>query len=77
MSLHSYRVSLELAGQDLPFSALIMAAMRKADTENQIILKYAYPEIWTELEARYNAPGGALDDERRESDDYGVWPSSR
>jgi hypothetical protein len=60
VSLHSYRVSLELGKEDPPFSALIMAAMRKADSDNIVILRRAFPEIWEELKARYDAPGGTL-----------------
>ena len=34
MSLHSYWASIKLSKDDPPFSALIMAALRKADTDN-------------------------------------------
>jgi len=60
VSLYSYRESLELAQRDWGFSALIMAAMRKADTYNAEALRDAFPAIWDELEERYNAPGGLL-----------------
>jgi hypothetical protein len=63
MSLHSYQVSRELAIQDYPFSSLIMAAMRKADNRNLSILEQAFPAIWIELQARYDAPGGYLEGE--------------
>lgn len=63
MSLHSYQVSVELGAQDPPFSALIMAAMRKADTTNAALLRSAFPNIWRELDARYWAPGGLLPSE--------------
>ena len=63
MSYHSYVVGRELLMTDPPFSALIMAAMRKADTDNSIKLAFAFPEIWQELQARYNAPGGYLEGE--------------
>jgi hypothetical protein len=43
---------------DPPFYALIMAAMRKADTTNSDLLKRAFPEVWDELEERYWTPGG-------------------
>jgi len=55
-----YLVSQKLSAEDYPFYALIMAAMRKADTTNQAKLKRAWPEVWKELYARYHAPGGAL-----------------
>jgi hypothetical protein len=45
---------------DPPFYALIQAAMRKADSGNAVRLWRAFPEVWVELNARYNAPGGKL-----------------
>ena len=58
MSLHSYERSRELAARDEPFSAYIMAAMRKADTGNSRRLRAAFPEIDQELYERYWCPGG-------------------
>lgn len=60
MSLYDYEASKRLASQDPPFYALIMAAMRKADTGNAEVLRRAFPGTWEELWARYNAPGGIL-----------------
>lgn len=60
MSLYDYQMSQQLDRQDPPFCALIMAAMRKADTNNLEKLRAAWPEVWRELGARYHAPGGAL-----------------
>jgi hypothetical protein len=60
MSLHEYRCSRELADADPPFYALVMAAMRRADTGNLAKLTAAYPDVYVELQARYNAPGGRL-----------------
>ena len=61
MSLYDYEVSKKLAQIDPPFVALIMAAMRKADSVNLLGLKAFFPAIHDELEARYNAPGGRLE----------------
>ena len=63
MSYHEYRESQEIAVKDHGFYALIMAAMRKADTENLFKLQRLFPETWQELRARYNAPGGKLEGE--------------
>ena len=60
MSLYDYRESVEIAKRDAPFYSLIMAAMRKADDMNEIRLRTVFPEVWAELSARYNAPGGLL-----------------
>lgn len=61
MSYHEYVSSKVLNG--VPFYALIMAAMRQADNANEAKLRAAWPEVWDELDARYNAPGGILDGE--------------
>jgi hypothetical protein len=60
MSLYDYHVSLELAKQDVPFYALLMAAIRKADTDNLQKLSFVFPQLVAEFRARYNAPGGKL-----------------
>jgi hypothetical protein len=60
MSRHEYEVSRHIASHDLPFYALIMAAMRQADSNNIQLLSAAFPEVYEELDARYNAPNGYL-----------------
>ncbi len=60
MSLHEYLVSKELDRDDPPFYALIMAAARRADTDNFAALERAFPRCIAEVRARYNAPGGRL-----------------
>lgn len=64
MSLHDYRVSRELVKRDMPFYALLMAAMDRADSGNQRLLVAAFPDVWDELVERYNAPGALLGSER-------------
>lgn len=62
MSIIDYRQSQAIMSDgDFSFYSLIMAAMRKADTDNLEKLKSVFPEVYGELRARYNAPGGALD----------------
>lgn len=60
MSYYDYKVSQEIAASDPPFYALIMAAARKADTENAALLRQAWPETIMEFATRYHAPGGLL-----------------
>ena len=64
MSHITYKQSQDLergtCTEEPEFYALIMAAMRRADTDNLEKLKAAWPGVWTELEQRYNAPGGYL-----------------
>ena len=60
MSLYDYQKSLEIAGADYPFYAIVMAAMRQADTNNLRKLEQAFPDTFHELQARYYAPGGML-----------------
>jgi hypothetical protein len=63
MSFYDYRASKEIAAKDWPFRALIMAAMRKADGDNLSLLIGCWPEAWSELRQRYDAPGGILQGE--------------
>lgn len=44
------------------FYTFLFCAMREADTNNTDLLKEAFPNIYNELQKRYNAPGGALTD---------------
>ena len=60
---YEYVVSQQLASADYPFYALIMAAMRRADSDNIEVLKDAWPDVWEELQARYRASGGLLEGE--------------
>lgn len=60
MSFYDYEASKRATKEGYPFYALIMAAMRDADSENQAKLKDAWPDVWAELDARYNAPGGLI-----------------
>ena len=64
MSAYDYKESLRIAKLDPPFYATIMAAMRKADDTNLARLLAAWPEVWAELQARYNVPGGVLPEEQ-------------
>lgn len=60
MSHYDYVVSKVIDQRDYPFYALIMAALRKADSDNTAKIWAAWPEVAQELDARYNAPGGFL-----------------
>jgi hypothetical protein len=68
MSLYDYRVSREITARDYPFAALIMAAMRQADTHNAAKLRQAFPHIHNELLARYYSLGGYLPGEHDVAD---------
>jgi len=60
MSKYDYEASKKIVEADPPFYAIIMAAMRRADTDNAVKLRNAFPEVWVEQRLRYNAPGGYL-----------------
>lgn len=60
MSLVEYDASNRIPVDSDTFYAMIMAAMRCADTFNLEKLKGAFPDTWEELQARYNAPRGLL-----------------
>lgn len=66
MSLYDYEVSKQIVAMNVPFYGLIMAAMRQADTDNLNALRAFWPAVWDELQARFNAPGGALNDAEME-----------
>lgn len=61
MSLYDFERARELVRSDVPFYALIMAAMMWADTCNAALLRSAFPGVWHEVQARYDAPGGCLE----------------
>ena len=61
ISRHEYLVSIDLS--HAPFYALIMAAMRNADTYNLQRLKAAFPDTYAEFSLRYYSPGGELEGE--------------
>lgn len=60
MSRYGYEFSQKPDLAVGPFDGLIMAAMRRADTDNLERLKLAFPDLWVEFQARYWAPGGLL-----------------
>lgn len=60
MSLYDYRASRQISCDDPPFYALIMAAIRQADTANLAKLRAAFPDTYREFMDRYHAPGGVL-----------------
>jgi hypothetical protein len=57
LSQDSYEVAKELERQDPPISALIAAAMRKADPGNLGLLLEAFPQVWIDLYERLDTPG--------------------
>ena len=58
MSRYDYQRSQKLQAE--PFYALLMAAMRRADTDNLRKLQTAWPRVWQELQKRHRALGGYL-----------------
>lgn len=60
MSYHTYVQGRKIADKYFDVEALIQAAMRHADTTNATALQKAFPDLWAELQARYNAPGGLI-----------------
>lgn len=62
MSYFDYVYSRQIAAE-YDFYAILMAAMRNADTDNLAKLKAAFPETHQELLERYNNPGGLTDKE--------------
>lgn len=56
-----------LVDEDHSFTALFFAATRRADTINTALLQAVSPELYRQMQARYNAPGGLLPGEDPES----------
>ncbi len=56
--LYDYQVATDL--HSVPFDALVMAAMLRADTDNLRLLSTAFPTLAAEVRARYDAPSGTL-----------------
>ncbi len=63
MSYYEYLAAKKLRELDPPYYALLMAAMWGADSYNAATLRDAWPDVWDELQARYDAPGGLLEGE--------------
>jgi hypothetical protein len=68
MTLFEYKEGLRIAAKDPTFYALIQAAMRNADTDNLEMLIDCWPKTYIELLARYNAPGGILEEDMMENE---------
>lgn len=51
---YAYEMSRKIDAQGYPFYALVMAAMRQADTLNSDKLKAAFPDTWAYLSHAYN-----------------------
>jgi hypothetical protein len=61
ISDHEYQTALDLHRDDVPFYALIAAAMLKADTFNTARLMSAWPEIYRAVDARYDGISSSSD----------------
>ena len=71
MSLFDYLTSQQLSSNDPSFASLIMAAFRKADTDNLEKLQDMWPRLWAEFAERYRAPGGIIPGEERSAGPVG------
>ncbi len=60
VSHFDYEASIALLAEEPPFWSLVMAAMVRGDTDNARTLRAAFPDVYDEVCARYNAPGGYL-----------------
>jgi len=60
VTLHDYLTSRRISELDPSITALIMAALRKADTANEAKLRAAWPDLCAEAKYRYWSGGGLL-----------------
>jgi hypothetical protein len=56
---YDYLASAQIARDDWPVPALLMAAMRKADEVNLARLRQAFPEVWDEYQQATAGKDGA------------------
>ena len=61
--LFDYQVAEKIAASGAPVDALIMAAALRADGNVLGRLRTGFPDLIDEAHARYNAPGGRLENE--------------
>lgn len=64
MSLYDYERSIEVVAKGYPFYALVMAAMKVADSDNIEKLMLIFPRTYYELQERSHFPGGLVSEER-------------
>ena len=60
MNAIDFKVGVALAHADIPFDALICAALIRADSRNAEKLRMSFPKLCADAQARYDAPGGIL-----------------
>lgn len=61
MSLYDYKKAIELHNNEsVSFYSLIMAAILRADSNNSVLLRQAFPDTFDEVHKRYWSPGGEL-----------------
>ena len=75
MGLHEYLISQEIKRKDYPFYSLVMALVRKADTDNLEKLRVAFPETVKESEKRYHAGVGILPEDLTQTARFSLRPS--
>ncbi len=60
MGLPEYQIAAELVDDGRVATTFLIAAMRRADSRNLILLRMAFPRLAEELQLRYDAPGGDI-----------------
>ena len=62
---YAWHQATDLIHDDVPFAALIAAALVRADTTNAGLIRACWPTLSETAQARYDAPGGRLPEDRR------------
>lgn len=60
---YAWQWATDLMHDDVPFAALIAAALYRADTGNAALIRACWPGIAADTQTRYDTPGGLLPSE--------------
>ena len=63
LSLHAWTHAVTLYRADVPITALLAAALLRADTGNATLIRACWPQLAVDTQTRYDTPGGLLPSE--------------
>lgn len=69
VTFYDWHYALQLKKKDPPFYALLACLILRADSDNLALIRSCFPREVDETQKRYDGPGGAIDEEERETVD--------